>query len=182
MLPHTWASSRRGDFPSQPEIKSCQWVYRHHPSLGVVVKWWVASPSGPEKLDDREPRRSGKTKTITYLRMNATYACYTDSRSYRNDRHDSWPLIEIHLRGHAEIISSGLCRGRRGRRAAAVTILIRCRCIIRDTSGRYNARRRTGPPSAPTPPPPPPSRHTEHIQNNLPNYIWCKPRFGRWPA
>ncbi|GBP62180.1 hypothetical protein EVAR_42497_1 [Eumeta japonica] len=57
--------------PSQPEIqRSCQWVHRHHPrpsrtSLGVMVKWWVDAPSGPEKLDDGEPRRSGKTTTIT---------------------------------------------------------------------------------------------------------------------
>ncbi|GBP61607.1 hypothetical protein EVAR_27494_1 [Eumeta japonica] len=29
------------------------------------MKWWVAAPSGPEKLDDGEPRRSGKTTTIT---------------------------------------------------------------------------------------------------------------------
>ncbi|GBP19610.1 hypothetical protein EVAR_102159_1 [Eumeta japonica] len=91
MLPHARVSSRRGydlngpvvmapfrrsklgEFPSQPEInRSCQWVHRHHsrpsrPSLGVVVKWWVAAPSGPEKLDDEEPRRSGKTTTITHL-------------------------------------------------------------------------------------------------------------------
>ncbi|GBP54300.1 hypothetical protein EVAR_32647_1 [Eumeta japonica] len=28
------------------------------PSLGVMVKWWVAAPSGPEKLDD------GKSRTV----------------------------------------------------------------------------------------------------------------------
>ncbi|GBP79332.1 hypothetical protein EVAR_99555_1 [Eumeta japonica] len=90
MLPLARASSRRGydhddpmvmapfqrskleAFPRQPEIKrSCQWVYRHRsrpsrPSLGVMVKW-VAAPSGPEKLDDGEPRRSGETTTITHL-------------------------------------------------------------------------------------------------------------------
>ncbi|GBP47830.1 RNA-directed DNA polymerase from mobile element jockey [Eumeta japonica] len=36
------------------------------PSLGVMVKWWVA-PSGPEKLDDGEPRWYGRTTTITHL-------------------------------------------------------------------------------------------------------------------
>ncbi|GBP27875.1 hypothetical protein EVAR_14064_1 [Eumeta japonica] len=57
------SGSKLEKIPSQPEIKrSCQWVHRHHPrpsrlSLGVMVKWWVAAPSGPEKLDDGEPRR-----------------------------------------------------------------------------------------------------------------------------
>ncbi|GBP12781.1 hypothetical protein EVAR_6110_1 [Eumeta japonica] len=79
MLPQARASSRRRydpdgpvvtapfrgskleEFPIQPEIKrSCQWVHRHHPrpprpSLGVMVKWWLAAPSRPEKLDDGEP-------------------------------------------------------------------------------------------------------------------------------
>ncbi|GBO98975.1 hypothetical protein EVAR_70223_1 [Eumeta japonica] len=91
ILPHARASSRRGydpdglvvmapfrgskleEFPIQPEIKRrCQWVHRHHPrpsrpSLGVMVKWWVAVPSGREKLNGGEPRRSGKTMTITHL-------------------------------------------------------------------------------------------------------------------
>ncbi|GBP15336.1 hypothetical protein EVAR_80516_1 [Eumeta japonica] len=91
MLSHVRASSHRGydpdgpmvmapfrgskleRLPSQPEIKrSCQWVHRHHPrpsrpSLGVMVKWWVAAPSGPKKLGDGEPRRSGKSTTITQL-------------------------------------------------------------------------------------------------------------------
>ncbi|GBP89297.1 hypothetical protein EVAR_65280_1 [Eumeta japonica] len=91
MLPHARASFRWGydpdgpvvmapfqgskfeEFLSQLEIKiSCQWVHRHHlrpsrPSLGVMVKWWVAAPSRPEKLDDGEPRRYGKTTTITHL-------------------------------------------------------------------------------------------------------------------
>ncbi|GBP75521.1 hypothetical protein EVAR_58802_1 [Eumeta japonica] len=114
MLPHARASSRWGydpdgpvvmapfrgskleEFPSQPEIKrSCQWVHRHHPrpsrpSLGVVVKWWVAAPSGPEKLNDGEPRRSGKTTTITDLiHMSATCAQDTDSWWYRTDRRSS---------------------------------------------------------------------------------------------
>ncbi|GBP46775.1 Protein SDA1 homolog [Eumeta japonica] len=85
-LPHARASSRRGynpdgpvvmapfrgskleRFPSQPEIKrSCQWVHRHHPrqarpSLGVMVKWWVAG-----SVRTGEPRRSGKTTTITHF-------------------------------------------------------------------------------------------------------------------
>ncbi|GBP66569.1 hypothetical protein EVAR_44430_1 [Eumeta japonica] len=38
-------------------------------SLGVMVKWWVASPSGPEKLDDGEPRRYGKTTMITHTEI-----------------------------------------------------------------------------------------------------------------
>ncbi|GBP70449.1 hypothetical protein EVAR_41595_1 [Eumeta japonica] len=65
--------SKLEEFPSQPEIKrSCQWVHRHHPrpsqpSLGMMVKWWVAAPSGLEKLDHGEPRRSGKTTTIPRL-------------------------------------------------------------------------------------------------------------------
>ncbi|GBP40366.1 hypothetical protein EVAR_86512_1 [Eumeta japonica] len=91
MLPHARLFSRRGydpdgpvvmapfrgskleEFPNQPEIKkSCQWVHRHYPrpsrpSLGMMVKWWVAAPSGPEKLNDGEPRRSGKTTAITHL-------------------------------------------------------------------------------------------------------------------
>ncbi|GBP51943.1 hypothetical protein EVAR_80038_1 [Eumeta japonica] len=60
------------EFPSESEIKrSCQWVHRHHPppsrpSLGVMMKWCVAAPSGSEKLDDGEPRRSKKTTTITH--------------------------------------------------------------------------------------------------------------------
>ncbi|GBP98155.1 hypothetical protein EVAR_101304_1 [Eumeta japonica] len=111
MLPHARASSRRGydpngplmmvpfkeskleEFPRQPEIKrSCQWVHRHRfrparPSLGVMVKWWVAAPSGPEKLDDGELRRYGKTTTITHFpRMSVTCARYTYSRSYHKDR------------------------------------------------------------------------------------------------
>ncbi|GBP41079.1 hypothetical protein EVAR_32901_1 [Eumeta japonica] len=83
MLPHARTSSRRGydpdgpvvmapfqgskleRLPSQPKIKrSYQWVHQHHPqplrpSLGVMVKWWVAAPSGSEKLDDGQPQRSG---------------------------------------------------------------------------------------------------------------------------
>ncbi|GBP69449.1 hypothetical protein EVAR_48806_1 [Eumeta japonica] len=52
--------SKLEQFSSQPEIKKCQWVHRHHPrpsqpSLRVVVKWWVAARSGPEKFDDGEP-------------------------------------------------------------------------------------------------------------------------------
>ncbi|GBP76034.1 hypothetical protein EVAR_33342_1 [Eumeta japonica] len=34
-----------------------------------MVKWWVAAPSGPEKLDDGEPRRSEKTTTIVHLKL-----------------------------------------------------------------------------------------------------------------
>ncbi|GBP51560.1 hypothetical protein EVAR_34446_1 [Eumeta japonica] len=30
-----------------------------------MMKWWATAPSGPEKLDDGEPRRSGKITTIT---------------------------------------------------------------------------------------------------------------------
>ncbi|GBP32476.1 hypothetical protein EVAR_24640_1 [Eumeta japonica] len=47
-------------FSRQPKIRrSCQWVHRHRLrpsrlSLGVMVKWWVTAPSGPEKLDDGE--------------------------------------------------------------------------------------------------------------------------------
>ncbi|GBP42912.1 hypothetical protein EVAR_87291_1 [Eumeta japonica] len=36
---------------------------------GSMMKWWVAAPSEPEKLDDGEPRRSEKTTTITHLRI-----------------------------------------------------------------------------------------------------------------
>ncbi|GBP41056.1 hypothetical protein EVAR_32877_1 [Eumeta japonica] len=79
MLPHARTSSRRGDdpdgpvvmvlfqgsklerLPSQPKIKrSCQWVHQHHPrpsqpSLGVMVKWWVAAPYGSKKFNEGEP-------------------------------------------------------------------------------------------------------------------------------
>ncbi|GBP06236.1 hypothetical protein EVAR_3584_1 [Eumeta japonica] len=91
LLPHARASSRRlydpdgpmvmapfrgsksWNFPSPPEIqRSCQWIHRHlprpsRPALGMMVKWWVAASSGPEKVDDGEPRRTGKTTTITHL-------------------------------------------------------------------------------------------------------------------
>ncbi|GBP89908.1 hypothetical protein EVAR_63571_1 [Eumeta japonica] len=63
-------------FPTTwPEIKrSCQRVYRHHPRpsrpfLGVVVKWWVAAPSGPENLDDPEKLRRSLTSHLDALRV-----------------------------------------------------------------------------------------------------------------
>ncbi|GBP72178.1 hypothetical protein EVAR_90361_1 [Eumeta japonica] len=67
LLPHAWASSRRGYDPDGPV-----WIHRHlprlsRPALGVMVKRWVAALSGPEILDDGEPRRSGKTTTITHF-------------------------------------------------------------------------------------------------------------------
>ncbi|GBP82789.1 hypothetical protein EVAR_57348_1 [Eumeta japonica] len=40
---------------------------RHGRLWECMMKWWVAAPSGPEKLDDGEPRRYGKTTTITHL-------------------------------------------------------------------------------------------------------------------
>ncbi|GBP49200.1 hypothetical protein EVAR_96507_1, partial [Eumeta japonica] len=58
-----WSQS----FPSQPEIhRRCQWIHHHlprpsRPALGVVVKWWVAAPSEPEKLDDPEKLRRSLT-------------------------------------------------------------------------------------------------------------------------
>ncbi|GBP19784.1 hypothetical protein EVAR_8945_1 [Eumeta japonica] len=90
MLPHTRTSSRRGypdgpvvmapfqgsklkDFPRQLEIKrSCHWVHQHRPrpsrpSLGVIVKWWIAAPSRPEKLDDGEPRKLRQSLTCFTL-------------------------------------------------------------------------------------------------------------------
>ncbi|GBP84450.1 hypothetical protein EVAR_62748_1 [Eumeta japonica] len=81
------------EFPSQPEIKSCQWVHRHHPrpsrpSLGVMVKWRVAASSGLEKLDGPEKRRRSLT-----LRISATCTRNIDSRPHRNDRRGSRPLI-----------------------------------------------------------------------------------------
>ncbi|GBP27647.1 hypothetical protein EVAR_12691_1 [Eumeta japonica] len=77
-------SVRVGHSPrTRPEIhRSRQWIHRHlsrssRPALGVMMKWWVIAPSGPEKLDDGEPQRYGKTTTITH---------FIDSGPYRNER------------------------------------------------------------------------------------------------
>ncbi|GBP87006.1 hypothetical protein EVAR_55290_1 [Eumeta japonica] len=59
-----------------------------------MVEWWVAAPSGPEKPDDGEPQRYGKTTTITHFPPveTARLFCITDSGPCRDGRRYSLAL------------------------------------------------------------------------------------------
>ncbi|GBP22494.1 hypothetical protein EVAR_78672_1 [Eumeta japonica] len=132
MLPHARASSRQGYDPDGPVVMapfrgSNSWSFLVSagdpeqmsvvsPSSivtagsGSMMKWWVAAPSGPEKLDDGEPRRSGKTTTITHLTHTASrWSRARPSRPFFLLRPTKPEIANTHAHTHAHHAGTNRC-------------------------------------------------------------------------